>query len=460
MIDYSLLFNDALFVALGTILGFISGLVPGVGNTIMIVMSYPLLKDATMLQMLLYYLAIISSSQFSGSIIATVFGIPGESSSLPAVVEGNRMFNRGVGNFAISNAALGSVVGSFVALIAVYLILPFAIEFIKRFYNNNIQIIILILASTSICFLLGKSILQNIFVFSIGIFLGLIGTNWSPYFIFLPEVIPYETFPSLMHQIPLFPVIVSLYVFPTLLQTSSIFVNYTAQKTYEDKNSFIDHITEFIKHIPSSLRGSAFGSFIGLVPHIGANISSNLSYSIEKRLLIKNKNYNNKGDIKSLVSAETANNSTGLVSLLPLMLIGIPITVSEAVLLSFMDIKSYDINYETTIQAGMFQDIAVWFILINAVCFLFAWPLVRYVNLLKSISVKQMLWTTGIFLVILTYILGAQGHEEIYYMTILIVLAPLGYCLRKAEPMCLIIAFVLQDKLFASLGIFYQVNFS
>ena len=46
--------DDALFVALGTVLGFISGLVPGVGNTVMIVMSYPLLKDASMLQMLLY----------------------------------------------------------------------------------------------------------------------------------------------------------------------------------------------------------------------------------------------------------------------------------------------------------------------------------------------------------------------------------------------------------------------
>jgi hypothetical protein len=134
--------------------------------------------------------------------------------------------------------------------------------------------------------------------------------------------------------------------------------------------------------------------------------------------------------------------------------------VSEAVLLSFMDIKSYDINYETTIEVGMFHDIAVWFILINVVCFLFAWPLVRYVNILKKINVKHMLWATGIFLVVLTYILGAQGHEEIYYMTILILLSPLGYWLRKAEPMCLIIAFVLQDKLFASLGIFYQVNFS
>ena len=452
--------EDALFVILGTVLGFVSGFVPGVGNTIMIVMSYPLLKDASMLQMLLFYLAIISSSQFSGSIVATVFGLPGESSSLPAVVEGNRMFNRGVGNFAISNAALGSVVGSFVALVSVYLIMPFAIDVIVNFYNNNVQIIILFLASTSICFLLGTSVLQNIAVFAIGILLGLVGTNWSPYFVFLPEVIPYETFPLLMHQIPLFPVIVSLYVFPTLLQTAGMFKNYDSKLEYEDQNSFREHCVEFAHNISSSLRGSAFGAFIGLVPHVGANVSANISYAIEKKMQVRHGRYNNRGDIKSLVSAETANNSTGLVSLLPLMLIGIPITVSEAVLLSFMDIKSYHISYETTIEAGMFEDIALWFIIINAACFFMAWPLVRYVNLLKKISVKHMLWGTGVFLVGLTYYLGAMGHEAVYYMTVLFVLAPLGYVLRKTEPMCLIIAFVLQDKLTESLGIFYQIYFT
>ena len=71
-----------------------------------------------------------------------------------------------------------------------------------------------------------------------------------------------------------------------------------------------------------------------------------------------------------------------------------------------------------------------------------------------------MLWGTGISLVGLTYYLGSMGHEEFYYMTILLVLAPLGYWLRKTEPMCLIIAFVLQDKLTASLGIFYQIHFT
>ncbi len=451
--------EDCLFVILGTLLGFISGIIPGVGNTVMILASYPLLKDASLLQMLLYYLAIISSSQFSGSVVATVFGVPGESSSLPAVIEGNRMFRRGVGNFAISNAAIGSVFGALVAVVVVYTVMPFAIELIERFYNNNVQLIVLLLATFSICFLMGTSVLQNIFVFAIGIFLGLIGTNWVPNFVFLPQVIPYETFPILLTDLPLFPVIISLYVFPVLLQTNEMFKGFNTNKKYEDKNHVVEHFKEYGKNIISSLRGSAFGCFIGLVPHIGASVSSNLSYALEKKLGIRRKNYNQKGDIKTLVAAETANNSTGLVSLMPLMLIGIPISASEAMLLGYIDINSYTINYETTVQSGMFETMVIWFVIINAVSFLLAWPLVRYINILQRINIKTMLLGTAIGLVALTFYLGLQSYEEVYYMIVLIGLLPLGYWLRKAEPMILMIAFILQDKLFESMHIFYQINY-
>jgi putative tricarboxylic transport membrane protein len=451
--------EDLLFVALGTLLGFLSGIIPGVGNTIMILGSYPLLKDASLLQMLLYYIAIISSSQFSGSVVATVFGVPGESSSLPAVIEGNRMFHRGVGNFAISNAALGSILGAFVSVVVVYSVLPFTIELIKEFYNNNVQVIILLLATTSICVLMGKSIAQNVFVFAIGIFLGLVGTNYVPNYVFLPQIIPYKTFPLLLTDLPLFPIIISCYVFPVLLQTNAMFDGFTGSKKYVDNNRFIEHIKQFAKNISSSLRGSVFGCFIGLVPHIGASVASNLSYAIERKFGVKHKQYHTKGDIKTLVAAETANNSTGLVSMLPLILIGIPISASEAMLLGYIDINNYDINYETTVESGMFETIVIWFIGINTVSFLLAWPLVRYVNILTKINMKHMLWATGLALVALTYYLGAKSFEEVYYMSVLIGLLPLGYWLRKAEPMILMVAFILQDKLFASIHMFYSIHY-
>ena len=72
---------------------------------------------------------------------------------------------------------------------------------------------------------------------------------------------------------------------------------------------------------------------------------------------------------------------------------------------------------------------------------------------------KHMLWGTGLGLVALTFYLGVKSYEELYYMSVLICLLPLGYWLRKAEPMILMIAFILQDKLFASMHIFYQIHY-
>jgi hypothetical protein len=70
-----------------------------------------------------------------------------------------------------------------------------------------------------------------------------------------------------------------------------------------------------------------------------------------------------------------------------------------------------------------------------------------------------MLWATGLALVALTYYLGAKSFEEVYYMSVLIGLLPLGYWLRKAEPMILMVAFILQDKLFASIHMFYSIHY-
>jgi hypothetical protein len=84
---------------------------------------------------------------------------------------------------------------------------------------------------------------------------------------------------------------------------------------------------------------------------------------------------------------------------------------------------------------------------------------VRYVNILHKINIKHMLCATGIFLVALTIYLGFRNYEAIYHISVLVLLLPLGYWLRKAEPMILMIAFILQDKLFASIHMFYTIHF-
>jgi putative tricarboxylic transport membrane protein len=452
---------DLLHVIMGIMAGFLSGLVPGVGNTIMLFMLYPLLMDSSLFQMLVFYLGLASVSQFSGSVMATVFGVPGESSSLPAVREGKRLFERGLGNFAISSAAMGSVFGSLVSTVIVLGLLPFVAMGIMKFYGANVQFFLLWTVTLSVCALLGTSWWQNLLVFVLGGLLGMVGDMGYDGQVFAPDVIPYARFPMLYEGIPLFPVVVALFVLPTLWQTRQQFKGFRFQPTrdYRDDASLGDHLREWWSHRWSTLRGSAYGAMVGLMPYISTMVASNTSYAFEKKRAIRNGTYREDGHMDSLVAAETANNSCILVQLMPLLLLSVPMTGAETVLLSIIEINNHVVNWRVTLDQGLFQKLALWFIPINVAAILLCWPAVKHVNLLKRFNMDQMLCVTALILIGLVFYTGSQQNATWYFFAVTVILMPLGYLLRRTETLILLIAFILQDKLLQATWVFYNIHF-
>lgn len=447
------------YILSGTMIGYIAGLIPGVGNTITLLMCYPLIMDASLLNMLLFYVAMISVSQFSGSIVATVFGVPGESSSMPAVAEGKKLFMRGVGNFAISNAAMGSVLGSIMTVGAVFLILPWAVDLVKTYSSTAVRLSVLLVVTTSVIFLFGKSKINNAFVFFIGSCLALIGFHEIGAFTFMPQVIPYDTFPKLFGGLPFFPVIVSLYAFPLLLNSRDQFKNLSAERIYVDHNGVIEHIKEFTRNLKSALRGGTFGCIVGFIPHMGTMLCSTVSYIWEQRVGKKNKTFREDGDIKSLVAAETANNSSIFTGILPLLLIGIPTSASEALLLGIAETNIHVINFTTTFETDLFHMLVIGFVITNITAFFLSWPAVRYVNLLSRINMNYIFYLTLAILAVLVYYTGSIAMDGLFYVAVMLTLLPLGYLLRKSEPLVLLVAFLLTDKILESGFAFYQIHF-
>ena len=440
-------------------IGYVAGLIPGVGNTITLLICYPLILDATLLNMLLFYVALISTSQFSGSIVATVFGVPGESSSMPAVAEGKKMFMRGAGNFAISNAAMGSVLGSIMTVGAVYLILPHALDLVKTYSSTSIRLFVLLIVTASVILLFGKSKLTNVGVFTIGSVLALIGFHDFGGFTFMPQFIPYDSFPKLFGGLPFFPVIVSLYAFPLLLKSRDQFKDFSMEQIYRDNNSVTEHLKEFFQNAKSAFRGGMFGCVVGFIPHMGTMLCSTVSYIWEQRVGKKNKTFREDGDIKSLVAAETANNSSIFTGILPLLLIGIPTSASEALLLGIAETNIHVVNYTTTMETELFSMLVMGFVLINFMAFVLSWPAVRYVNHLTRINMNYIFYLTLATLAVLVYYTGSIAMDGLFYVAVMVALLPLGYLIRKSEPLVLLVAFLLTDKLMESGFAFYQIHF-
>ena len=79
--------NELIAVSTGLFAGTITGIVPGAGVMVAMIVATPLLMHFDIIQLLLFYMSLASMVQFTGTIPAVYLGVPGETNSLPAVIE-------------------------------------------------------------------------------------------------------------------------------------------------------------------------------------------------------------------------------------------------------------------------------------------------------------------------------------------------------------------------------------
>jgi TctA family transporter len=260
-------------------------------------------------------------------------------------------------------------------------------------------------------------------------------------------LIDYKKFYYLHFGLPLYPVVVALFVFPIFLKewNSPRPDSRVLDRLWDNK--FVEHLKEFWRNIGSSIRGTVIGSLCGLVPHMTSTLASNVAYIREMSRSKKRGIYDENGDIKSLVSAETANNAAGLTQLTPLLLIGIPITTSEAIVLNIIENNMEVVNWKTTVESGMFGTLAIYFVVMNALCLLAAWPFAKHLHVLFKVNQKVLYTCTFVLLMCLVFYMGTIVQQQMYYMIVTIALLPLGYLLRRWDTLILIFAFVLQGQI-------------
>ena len=210
---------------------------------------------------------------------------------------------------------------------------------------------------------------------------------------------------------------------------------------------FIDHFRLLIKNWGSVVRGTIIGYWSGLVPHLTVTLASNLSYTVEKKRQKKKEKYDTKGDYACLVSAETANNAAAFTCLLPLLLIGVPITTSEAILYQILTTNGMVLGLSQFVDTNLIYIIGISLVVINVICVFIAWPCAKYIGYFNKIPLKWLNIFIFCLLVFLVGYVGSQLAQTGYNLLVLAVLTPIGVLLRKYDTLPLIFGFVLQNSL-------------
>ena len=429
-----------LAILTGSASGILAGLLPGIGSTITVAIFFPLLLYFDPTFLIIAFACHYSMSQYIGSVPAITLGIPGETTSLPAVTEGIVLRRENKYNQAIAFTAIGSLVGSVLCLLFVYLTMDYIYD-LAVIYKTSVQSVLLLLVVLLLIFVGGNSWFVNILMILGGAFLADIGSHEGPTYTFL-------TFDNadLMMGLPLFPVLIALFVIPSIYQS---LVSYKQSSVHIPKfTPRLRYFIDFFKYSASSLRGTIFGFIGGFCPGLTNIFSTQISYFLEKII-------SKKDSLRSLISAETANNAGSISALLPLIVLGLPISSSEALILALLELKSFELSLANFVP--ILLDVTKALVIVNCIGIILAWPFAKYLCYCFRIPLKYVYAVILVALFFINYYIGYMQYATAFYFIVLLALLPIGYLLRRYNTMPLVFSFILLDKIVENFNVFVQL---
>jgi len=415
--------------------GLISGLIPGVGNFVLMLLAWPFLSIFGIFELLMMYASMAAISQYIGSIPAIVYGIPGESSSYPAVAESKRLIKQKQVSQSISGSAFGSAFGSLLVVGLCYLFVDYT-DFIKHFYNTKILVGLLLTVTLVMIFTVNNRWYTNVLLIVSGLGLGLIGYNSY-------LNINVATFDNtyLYAGLPMPVVLICLFAIPQMMHHMNADADKILAKTYELSKVYILN--------PLALIGSTVIGFIGgLIPGLTTVFSSTAAYNASMLFT--------KDPVKRIVVSETANNAGAFSMLLPLLIFGVPLIGSEAILLFLMEQKGFNL---VQFQFSTFlPELALGLVIVNVIGFTIAWPLSKMVPLFYKFNLKIILSILIFILFLVTLYTGYINYSMEYYLICFMVLAPIGVLLKNVDTLPLVFAFIIHNKLIDGIYRLYQLS--
>ncbi|CAH1669590.1 tripartite tricarboxylate transporter permease [Chelatococcus asaccharovorans] len=316
--------DNLLYCLIGVTLGTFIGMLPGVGPLVTIAVLLPMTYGLTPVASMIMLAGIYYGASYGGSSTAILVNLPGESSSVVTCIDGYQMARRGRAGAALAIAAIGSFIAGCIGTFSIALFAPMlgtaALAFGPAEYAS---LITMALVATSV--LVQGAVVKGLLMALLGILIGLVGmdvNSGAMRFTFGQQ--------SLMEGIDFVVVAVGMFAFSEIIRELSL--SHRAVEGSVKVDSLMPTRTELQQSVKPILRGTAIGMFCGVLPGIGATVSSFASYVLEKRCA-KDPSRFGHGAIEGVAGPESANNASAQTSFIPTLTLGVPGSATMALML-------------------------------------------------------------------------------------------------------------------------------
>ena len=312
------------WIILGTIIGIIVGAIPGLTGAMAIALTVPLTYGMDSSAAFGLLVSMYVGSVSGGLITATLLKIPGTPASVVTTLDAYPMAMKGRPRRALALGVMSSLAGGVAAwFVLVALSRPIAAGASAL---HPFDIFSLVVVSLVLVAVISKgAMIAGLFSAALGMLAALPRMNPATG----EQRLTLDN-PALSEGLEMLPVLIGLFAVSEVIRL-------TVTKPDEQARSVkLGGATptwpEWSRQTINLIRSSMIGSFVGVLPGIGANIGSLLSYGAAKSSAADREDFG-KGADSGVVASESANNATVGGALVPLIALGIPGSVIDAILI-------------------------------------------------------------------------------------------------------------------------------
>ncbi|OSQ45154.1 tripartite tricarboxylate transporter permease [Thalassospira sp. MCCC 1A01428] len=406
----------------GVILGTVIGALPGLSATMAVAVLVPFTFTMDPATGLIALGAIYTGAIYGGAFAAILVNTPGTPSAIATTFDGFPMAKRGDGSLAVTLATLSSVFGGLVGGVFLLLLSP-PLAKIALAFGPPEYFWLAMFGLTLISALSVGNTLKGLMGGCLGLMLAMVGVavvGGDLRFTMNSQI--------LLGGFDIVSALIGLYCIPVLID---LVATRDPHLKVEAGNRGIRLAEAFGIAWHSKfnvIRSAVLGTVIGVLPGAGGSVAGLVSYS-EARRSSKHPERFGKGAPDGVIATETANNATVGGGFIPTLVLGIPGTPPDAIILGALLVQGIKIGPTLFTQQGEIVYTFIFGLLIATILMLPAGLLIgRYAY--KSIASipKTMLVPTIAFL---TIIGSFAIHSNIHDVQMMFGLGIAGWILNR-----------------------------
>lgn len=429
------------WLLLGTVYGFIIGIIPVAGAATGLVALFGFLNYflGDPYALVIFTTAIVVSSTIGDSFASVTMNIPGAAGSAATMVDGFPMARRGEGARALSAALTTSTVNGLIWGALVFLFLPYYSGVVMALAIPE-MLAFLILAFTCVCFVNSEYWFRGIIALAVGVFLGLVGqdpaTNAARFT---------GGWDYIRAGIQIAPVLAGFLAIPELLEAYFGKVESVKVSTQTVWRQIRQGVVDSWKYKWDGIRGGAIGAFVGILPGIGGNIADWLAYGQTVAANKKEKVQFGEGNVRGVIGCEGANNAQKATAYVPTVLFGIPAAPFEAIIMSLFMLVGIELGSpELLVDMKFFNLLGSSYFCSLIITFVISIFFIRYAIKIMNVPFHYYFWP--VMLLMLWSCVQYTGYWEDYAMFFLCAAAGIIFKYLKLSRAAVIIGFVLADR--------------